>query len=450
MAVSLLTILASFVTIYLTTANRTNAENLSRLKERSAESVVFSISNGSYDADTDTDTGTIDIAVTEVAIHMEQPSSSATEGRVDYTYAYGQYASVFSLTVDKRGALQDINATLNLSREEYARFARDAWAHRERPVIMRIAGRQWIYNVAREFITRIENGMVKSEEKDDRFQVTFLDITASQLMLRNLRFTLLFISLAMFVVFFFVSLFFSNRAIRPLKTAWEKQQQFIADASHELKTPLSVIAANHDALLANREQTIASQQEWIDYQKRGIERMSLLIDDLLSIARLENPKRQEEHTLFNLSALLKEEISLMEPAMHAKQLALETVIDSDIPFHGNREQIRKLFLILMDNAIKYSDESGSIMVEVNHRGNAYNIVLRNTGQAIPPEEIDKIFDRFYRTDSARSGKIKGHGLGLSIAKSIIDNAGGRIQIQCEEGKWIVLSVFLPQRSVSRE
>ncbi|MDT0126098.1 HAMP domain-containing sensor histidine kinase [Paenibacillus sp. RRE4] len=260
----------------------------------------------------------------------------------------------------------------------------------------------------------------------DGHMIVFMDVTAQQGILTNLIYTFTVVGLIMLIVIYFLSRYFANRSIAPLREAFEKQKQFIADASHELKTPLAIINTNTDVLLANQEETIGSQAKWLHYIKSETERMSGLTNDLLYLTQMEDSRSTLIHTRFNMSEAVESIVLPMEAVIFEKNITLDYSIAPDLMVHGNPEQIKQVVLILLDNAVKYSGPTGAVNITLQKQNHDVMLTISNTGEGIAPEHLDRIFDRFYRTDASRARKHGGHGLGLAIAKSIVEQHKGEI------------------------
>ena len=184
----------------------------------------------------------------------------------------------------------------------------------------------------------------------------FLDVTMYKKTLFQLLTTLLSVGLIMLFAIFIISLYFANRVIKPISEAWERQKQFVADASHELKTPISIINANYDALLANQEETIKSQLKWLDNLKIGTNRMTKLINDLLSLAQMEDLSFVMQKVPFNMSSAVNEVILSMEAVMAEKDIELISSIKPDIIVKSDPERVKQVITILLDNAVKYTEK----------------------------------------------------------------------------------------------
>ena len=223
-----------------------------------------------------------------------------------------------------------------------------------------------------------------------------------------------------------ISLYLTNKSIKPIKDVFYKQKQFIADASHELKTPLTIIKTNTSLVLSNPEDTVKNQRKWINYINLQTDRMSELVNEMLSLAKLDT----EENTLLissiNISKIIESMILQFDTIIYENGINLYTKIDNDIFITGDKESIKKLFSIIMDNAIKHTNDNGSIHVNLVLDKNTVKLSIKNTGKGISSEHIEKIFERFYRVDSSRVRETGGYGLGLSIAKSIVEQHKGNI------------------------
>ena len=231
------------------------------------------------------------------------------------------------------------------------------------------------------------------------------------------------------ILLFFISIYFTNKAINPLEETFRKQKQFIADASHELRTPLTIIKTNVSLLRENEMETIHSQKKWINYIDSQAGRMSTLINEMLSLANLDANKKKEEIININLSKMIRDSLLVFEVVIFEKGLILEEDLTDNIFIKGEQNQIKKLISILMDNAIKYTNNNGKITVLLINERNKAKLIIRNTGEGIEKEHLEKIFERFYRVDDSRDRGTGGYGLGLSIAKAIVEEHKGKIHAE---------------------
>ncbi|NTV88847.1 MAG: GHKL domain-containing protein, partial [Clostridiales bacterium] len=278
----------------------------------------------------------------------------------------------------------------------------------------------------------------------DGYKFVFLDISSQQAILKNLIYTFLIVFLVMLVAIYMISRFFANKAIRPVSEAFDKQKQFIADASHELKTPLAVINTNVDVLLSNSDETISSQSKWLQYIKSESERMSRLTNDLLYLTQIDNAEKELIFTGFNISETVENIVMTMEAVIFEHDISFSYTIEPGLRVYGSSEQISQVSMILLDNAIKYTNPSGKVSISLKKHQGCVSLSVSNTGEGIAAEHLGRIFDRFYRTDKSRSRKNGGYGLGLAIAKAIVEQHSGKISVKSsEEEKLTTFTVDLP-------
>ena len=249
-----------------------------------------------------------------------------------------------------------------------------------------------------------------------------------------------FISLVFLLI---ISIFLTNKSIEPIKETFDKQKQFIADASHELKTPLTIIKTNTSLLLSNAEDTIKNQSKWIKYIESQSDRMSELVNEMLSLAKLDVEENKLIISDINLSNIIENMLLTFDAIIFENKITLDTNINKNIMIKGNSDSIKKLFSILMDNAVKYTNKGGSISVNLITDKNKAKLIVKNTGDGIPKDKLDKIFERFYRADDSRDRETGGYGLGLSIAKSIVQQHKGKIYASSNLYKDSTFTVELP-------
>jgi len=255
--------------------------------------------------------------------------------------------------------------------------------------------------------------------------VVFMDNTmANDNASTLLRYTFIFGAIAL-VVFFFVAEHLADRIVKPLEESYEKQKRFISDAGHELKTPVSVVNAN--AELLERE---IGQNQWLENIQYENERMGNLVTQLLDLARLENVETVKEEV--NFSKIAAGEALPFESVAFEKGISLETEIEDDVLVEGNSAQLKQVVSILIDNALRHS-KGGKVSVALKKAHGQAVLSVTNEGDEIPPEQRERIFERFYRADEARTGGENNYGLGLAIAKSVADSHGGTLTVDCRDG-----------------
>ena len=263
-------------------------------------------------------------------------------------------------------------------------------------------------------------------DKDGYILVTFMDNTiVNESAVTLFRYTLIFGVVAL-VVFFFLSRFLARKIVEPLEDGYKKQKQFISDAGHELKTPVSVVSAN--AELLERE---LGDNQWLKNIQYENERMGILVGQLLDLARAENVKQQFEE--INFSRLVAGEALPFESVAFEKGINLNTNITDDIKVMGNSTQLKQVVSVLLDNAIKHSVGNSDVTLNLIKENNYVNLSVVNKGEEISKEHREKLFERFYRVDDARNSESNHYGLGLAIAKAIVDSHKGKIEVLCYNG-----------------
>ena len=215
--------------------------------------------------------------------------------------------------------------------------------------------------------------------------------------------------------------------VKPVEETFEKQKQFVSDASHELKTPLAVIEANAEVL-----ENKVGENKWLTYIQDEVQSMDKLVNDLLVLAKMESTNNAH-HQEFDLSKEVEMSVAVFESIIYEKQIKLETNIDKDLTFKGDKEDIKHIVSIIIDNAIKHTVQDNKIIVNAKREKNDIKIEIKNEGEPIPEGEQEKIFERFYRVDKARNRSEKRYGLGLAIAKEIVDKYNGTIKANSKDG-----------------
>lgn len=283
----------------------------------------------------------------------------------------------------------------------------------------------------------IGNMMFEITKDDLNTTVVIIDISRDMKLMNNLLLISIIIIILSIIFVLIFTYFLSKWAIRPVQTAFENQQRFISDASHELKTPLTVISANADVL-----ESEIGENKWLTNIKSQSVVMNELIHDLLDLAKLDETSEDMILNEFDLSNIVLSKSLEFECTAFEQGKTFEQNITDGLMYKGNEESIKHLVTILTDNAIKHSDKNGIIRVTLTSNGNRRIFQVYNTGNGIKDSEKDKIFNRFYRSDESRSKATGGYGLGLAIAKSIVDAHNGTIAVDGEENKWISFTVIL--------
>lgn len=402
--------LLAFTTVYITTWQSVRSENRRKL----------------------------DTQAPTLVTNLEDEAPSEKSGLTVSHTVSPDYSLSFSIEIDGYGNVLKINSIIDMPEESYAEVVRMALAQGKDSGIIIFSDKEWMYKVGHSSNIQIING-TQTVTQEIR-NISFLDVTESRLTMRNLLLILSVVAVGVIIIFYFISMFFSKRAVKPVAESWEKQKQFIADASHELKTPLTIINSNCDALLENRYETVESQIKWLDYIQIGTDRMANLVGQLLVLAKMDDMGGTITRGNVDISNLALDTTRSMEAVAHEKNLKLFHNFEPNIIIKSDSEKIAAVLTILLENATKYADSYINVKLEKVKRHVFFTV--KNDGIGISGKDLPKIFDRFYRGDKSRQGN-NSFGLGLSIAKTIVENLDGKISVESKMGEYTIFTVVFP-------
>lgn len=254
---------------------------------------------------------------------------------------------------------------------------------------------------------------------------------------RMLRATVLVASLACMLLSLGAYLLI-RRMLQPVQASFDRQKQFVWDASHEFKTPLAVISANAEVLRSE-----IGPNEYLGYIQSEVKRTDSLVQNLLTLARMDKGTVAAEMKRFDLSSALLGVALPFESTVFEAGRTLETDIPEGVFVRGDEAMLQQLAVILLSNALKYSNEGGQIRLSLAQKGRGATITVWNTGMGIAPENLSKIFDRFYREDLSHNSEVAGNGLGLAIAQTIVQAHKGHIRAESRFGQDATFTVTLP-------
>ena len=338
------------------------------------------------------------------------------------------FSLTFTVVTDKEGNIQKKNMPFDMTEDFYTdKLAGIISASNNQGQLTSDNG-YWAY-----MVQKTETGYI----------VAFTDINSEHNIMLNLLIVLSSVALLSLVAAFLISLFNANRSIKPVEESYNKQKQFVADASHELKTPLTTINTNVDVLLTREDSTIGEEKKWLQYIKTETERMTKLTNDLLYLARLDHNENAVMLSPVSFSEAAESVILLMEAVVFEKNVNMTYDIAPDLTVNGNMEQLKQLVMILLDNACKYTPEKGNIQVKLKRTDSAAVFTVRNSGEGISEEALEHIFERFYREDKSRARKSGGYGLGLAIAKAIVESYKGSIKAESVKNEYTQFTVKIP-------
>lgn len=365
---------------------------------------------------------------THMTSSERQPAPGSLPGPGQRPNNYIDAFRVFHISYSKDGEVLDVsyNKEAGLSREDILLLGQKVWqSASDAPGERGRVQSRYLYLV---------------RDRDTFWQIYFLDYSVEQSMTYRLFYLCLFVGVIGMIILFAAVFFLSGWMVKPVKTAFLQQKQFIADASHELKTPLTIINANAEVLSG----TLGTNR-WLSHILEQTQRMNALIRDLLDLAKmdsLEDSQKTPAFAEFDLSCAVSSVSLSFESLAFESRKRFQMQIADNLSYCGSEQAIRQLVTILLDNAFKYSDEHGTITISLTARNKGAALTVRNTGSGIAPEDQKHIFERFYRSDSSRSRESGGYGLGLSIAASIARSHKAKISVQSDGESYTQISVVL--------
>ncbi|MDP4105381.1 MAG: HAMP domain-containing sensor histidine kinase [Bacillota bacterium] len=264
-------------------------------------------------------------------------------------------------------------------------------------------------------------------------------------MLRNMLIIIGIGSAAGLFLSFLAGLFLANKALIPIQRSWERQSQFAADASHELRTPLAVIQTYLELLFRHPSKTIEEESETIFKSLSEVKRINKLVEELLTLARSDSNEQQIQPRHFMMDKLIASIVEQFKPIAELKNIHLKEMIEQDLNYCGDQERLHQLFVILLDNALKFTPANGAVVISCKKEGNVLKIIVKDNGIGISSEDLPYIFNRFFRVDKSRSRSEGGTGLGLSIAKWIVEAHYGQITVESQQKEGTSFIIKLPIR-----
>ena len=274
---------------------------------------------------------------------------------------------------------------------------------------------------------------------DGETMLLFLNCARELATFREFLYASVGISLLGTLAVFLLLLLFSGRIVRPVAESYEKQKRFITDAGHELKTPITIIRADADVL----ESELDGENEWITDIRRQTARLTELTADLIYLSRMEEENAALQTELFSLSELVDETAQSFQSLALAKGKRFSASVAPDVHLNGDEKAVAKLVSILLDNAMKYSPEGGTVELTLERSGKSARLTVKNSTAPIEKGNADRLFERFTREDRSRNSESGGFGLGLAIAKAVTEAHRGTIHAQSEDGASLTVTAELP-------
>lgn len=283
----------------------------------------------------------------------------------------------------------------------------------------------------------VEDYRYKVFQSGEQRRIVFLDCRRNLSTFRNFVVTAVGVSVLGLAAVLILLIFLSARIVKPFSETYEKQKRFITDAGHELKTPLAIIQADAEVLEMDH-----GESEWLRDIQMQTERMAALTNDLILLARMEEEKK-EFVTEIQISDMAEQALAAFQAPAKLQKKYLEGEIEPSLQMKGEEKAIERLFSILLDNAVKYSEEGGNIFLRLKKQKSKICLSVYNTTDQIGKEQLEHLFDRFYRTDQSRNSETGGYGLGLSIAAATVSAHRGKISAFTEDGRSLWITVTFP-------
>lgn len=326
----------------------------------------------------------------------------------------------FLIKTDKFGSITDSSQDLPLTGDELSRFIERA------PKKFRFKGEVEWHDVHYHFLK-------VPLQQDQGFLFVFVNVQQEKVTLALLLVVLIITGLICLGLGYYGSLWLADRAMIPIKNSWQRQKDFVADASHEFRTPLAVIQTNLELVMGNPEDTVENQSKWLENIRVETKHMTKLVSDLLFLARADSQQQLLDMKRFPLHTALQNACEPFKPLAETKGIQLHLSLESFITFYGDEDRIKQLVMILLDNNLKHTPPGGNVSLTLEKRSTTAEITVSDTGEGIEQQHLPKIFERFYRVDNARSKQEGGTGLGLAIAAWIVKAHQGTIKVDSTPG-----------------
>lgn len=271
---------------------------------------------------------------------------------------------------------------------------------------------------------------------------TAVALIAGDVALNQLREVLLVVNGIYFLIIPLFSFYLAKKTLRPIEETHEQQKQFVSDVSHELKTPLSIMNGELEISL-QKQQLPKNYKAVLTSTKEEVSRLIALVDNLLLFARIDQKHNPLPNSILDLTDIINNVIIKLKPKIKEKNISVRFIPpEENMPYYGQEVLMSQMFFNLIDNAIKYTNPKGEILIKLEYKKESVVVSIRDNGIGIQKDKLEKIFDRFYRSDQSRS-KAKGYGLGLAIAKAIVQKHKGDISVSSIENKGSTFTVKLP-------
>ncbi len=350
---------------------------------------------------------------------------------------WGERGISFSLVVDTSSSITSVRSFYEEESSFYEEALQSALEDGEEKGVVSFADSRWAF---------------MSVDMNGQRVYGFVDIDERLSILTRLMYTFLAVAAGTLFLIFLVSYYLTQRSLKPAEEAFIRQKEFISHASHELKTPLAVIGANTELLLGaeESEKPTEEQHKRLRFMNDEVVRMSTLIKNLLFLASFDEGRKSSVGSIsrVNISDTVESHLLGMEGFIYEKGFTLDYTVDPDLFVDGSSQQIQQVLSALIDNALKYGTSGSGISISLKAQGGKAQLSVANRGEGIAFEEQERIFDRFYRGDKARTRTHASYGLGLSIVRTIVQQHHGTISVSSGEGE-NALTTFTVRLPLSR-
>ncbi|RRG18886.1 sensor histidine kinase [Weissella viridescens] len=280
-------------------------------------------------------------------------------------------------------------------------------------------------------------------------KLAYLDITKEHEILENVSRRLLWIFGMAEIALLILSMMLTRSNMRPIMRSWKQQRRFVADAAHEFKTPMTVIQNDLERMLEHPQDTVMDQVENVAGALTEVRHLNNLIGDMLTLAQSDADVPMFKFDDFDLAETVNEVGDIFKFSAEERDQKLEIDVPETLPMYGDEQRIRQLLIILIDNAQKYAGPDSVVTVKAEQKNNSIKLSVSDTGSGVTDEQKKHLFDRFYRVDKARSRTSGGHGLGLSIAKWVVQGHHGTIQVVDTVPHGTTFNIVLPKTAKTR-